>query len=280
MKVFAILLFLGICSTVGRSQEKLTPDLWKRIDVESPKSLPQQPVVKRATSDAYDDGLVGKVKRVISEYRSYADVCADRGRFLSNIDEYDRNGDQVRNVSFANCGELIGIQVYGYFKGFRASLYKSVPPRAGKFTIFGGDVVRAKPNPATHAPDERYTYKYEYSYADGRLSEMRMFHNDGRRGMYYKYTTSPTERSTSGFTEDGELNWQTVYKLDEKGNEVEQVNMDVRKVYGHDTVYLIRTKVFDAAGNWIERSTYELKAHGATSREMLVSEQFRTITYY
>ncbi len=250
IKNFALLLVIGVCTTIGLAQEKLTPALWKRIEAESPKPLPQSPVVKRETTDAQDDGLKGKAKRVISEYRSYTDVFADRGRVLSNIDDYDQNGNQLRNVSFANGGKMVGIHVYGYIDGFRSSLYKSVPRLYDRFTVVGAPP--PKPNPPTQEPDKRYTYKYEYSYTGGNLTLMRMFHNDGRRGMYYKYSTSPTERSTSAFTEDDEHNWRMVYKLDDKGNEIEHISADVRKVYGYDTVYRIHNKAFDEAGNWIQ----------------------------
>lgn len=189
-----LILLIAFCTTIGFAQEKLTPDLWKRIDFESPAPLPQSPVVIRPTSDAIDDGLKGNVKRVISEYRSYNDVCAKHGRLLNNIDDYDQNGNQLRNASFANCGELVGITVYGYIDGFRASLYKSIFSSGG-FTMVGGPP--PKPNPSKHKPDKRYTHKYLYSYTDGKLTEMRMFRNDGSRGMYYKYASSLTERSTS-----------------------------------------------------------------------------------
>lgn len=272
------LFLIAICSTIGYAQDKLTPALWKRIESESPKPLPQTPPVKRETSDAQDDDFKGKVKRVITEYQSYTDVYSDRGRHLSNIDEYDQSGYQIRNILFANGGEFYAIHVYGYIDGFRASLYKPVGGSSGVYGIFGGPP--PKPNPAKHKPDERYTYKYEYSYSNGKLSEMRMFYNDGRRGMYYKYDFSPTERTTSAFTYDDELNWRTIYKLDEKGNEIEKTNVDVLKNYGYDRVYRIHDKTFDQAGNWTHRATYEVKTRDGKPSETLISETFRTITYH
>lgn len=77
--IFALILGISVFATVGLAQEKLTPELWRRIDSEGPKPLPQSPAVKRETTDAEDEGLKGKVKRVIREYRSYTDVCAKRG---------------------------------------------------------------------------------------------------------------------------------------------------------------------------------------------------------
>ncbi len=274
-----VLLIVVIFTTVGYAQEKLTPALWKRIEAQSPKPLPQSPVVERETSDAQEDGLKGKVKRLISEYRSYSDVCASRGRLLGDIDDYDQNGHRLRNVSFANCGDLVGIQVYGYIEGSRASLYKSIPGSSGgMFAMIGGPP--PKPNPPTHKPDKRYTYKYKYFYADGKLTEMRMFHNDGSRGMYYKYSSLPTERSTSAYTYDDEHNWRTIYKLDENGNEIEHINVDVRKVHGYDTVYRTQNKAFDKAGNWTHRTTYKLESKNGKTSETLVSEEFRSITYH
>jgi hypothetical protein len=278
IKAFTFLLFIFILAAIGHTQGKLTPEPWKRIEAESPKPLPQSPVVKRETSDAQDDGLKGKVKRVINEYRSYTDVYANRGRVISNIDDYDQSGNQTRNVNFANGGMLYGIDVYGYINGWRVSLDKTVGGSYGRYTEIGAPP--PKPNPATQKPDERYTYKYEYSYTDGNLTLMRMFHNDGKRGMYYKYSTSPTERSTSAFTEDDEHNWRTIYKLDEKGNEIQWTNVDVRKVYGSDKVYRIDNKTFDKAGNWTHRTRYEVKTIDGKPTETLISEEFRTITYH
>ncbi|MBX3294120.1 MAG: hypothetical protein KF762_00160 [Acidobacteria bacterium] len=275
--IFALILGISVFATVGLAQEKLTPELWRRIDSDGPKPLPQSPAVKRETTDAEDEGLKGKVKRVIREYRSYTDVCAKRGRLLGDIDDFDQNGNQLRAVSFANCGQLVGITVYGFIDGFRASLYKSVFS-SGSVTLLNAPP--PKPNPPTQKPDERYTYKFEYSYTAGKPTLMRMFHNDGRRGMYYKYSSSPTEKSTSAFTPDDEHNWRMVYKLDDKGNEIEQISVDVRKVYGKDIVYRIQNKAFDQAGNWIQRSRYEIQSENGKTSEILISDEFRTITYH
>lgn len=275
---FFLLVFITVCSAVVPAQEKLTPALWKRIENMSPKPLPQKPAVKRESTDAHGKGLKGNVKRVISEHRSYTDIYANRGKVFTGIDEFGVDGNLVRNISFANGGELYSILVYGYIKGFRVSLYKNVNSSQGRFTVLGGPP--PKPNPSTQVPDKRYTYKYEYSYENGQLSEMRMFHNDGSRGMYYKYVSSPTEKSTSGFTYDDVINSRYVYKLDDKGNEIEEIDVDVRKVYGRDTTYRIHNKSFDKAGNWTHKATYKVVAENGETTEMLVSEQFRTINYH
>ncbi|HMS08752.1 MAG TPA: hypothetical protein PKE66_04670 [Pyrinomonadaceae bacterium] len=277
--LFALIVGISVFATVGLAQEKLTPELWRRIDSEGPKPLPQSPAVKRDTTDAEDDGLKGKVKRVIREYRTYTDVCAKRGRLLGDIDDFDQNGNQLRNVAFANCGQLVGITVYGFIDGFRASLDKRVSSAgSGRVTVLRS--APPQPNPPTQKRDERYTYKFEYSYTAGKPTVMRMFHNDGRRGMYYKYSGSPTEKSTSAFTADDEHNWRMVYKLDDQGNEIEQISVDVRKVYGKDIVYRIQNKAFDQAGNWIQRSKYEIQSENGKTSEILISDEFRTIIYH
>lgn len=71
-----------------------------------------------------------------------------------------------------------------------------------------------------------------------------------------------------------------VYKLDDKGNEIEQISVDVRKVYGKDIVYRIQNKAFDQAGNWIQRSRYEIQSENGKTSEILISDEFRTITYH
>ncbi len=275
--IFAVLFALAVLATTISAQDKLSPELWKRIESESPKPLPHTPVVKRESSDAQDNGLKTKVKQVITEYRSYRDVYSDRGRVIGQIDDYDLNGNQIRGILFGNGGMLLGIEVYGFLNGGRISLYKSVPS-AGRLIGIGS--APPKPNPPTQKPDPRYTHKYEYTYTDGNLTLMRMFRNDGSRGMYYKYSTSPTERSTSAFTEFDELNWRTIYKLDEKGNEIEQINVDVRKFYDGDRVYRIDNKAFDKAGNWTHRAKYEVNVRDGQRAETLISESFRIITYH
>lgn len=72
-----------------------------------------------------------------------------------------------------------------------------------------------------------------------------------------------------------------VYKLDDKGNEIEETEVDVRNVYGSDKVCRIHNIAFDKAGNWIQRSTYEIiKSKAGKVSETLISEEFRTITYH
>jgi hypothetical protein len=256
---------------------RLSPEIEKIIKDNTPVPLPQDAAVYKERSDAEENLLKGKVKTVIEQMKVLSGGGADAGIFFNGITEYDRRGNRLSEIRFANEGQPTDVIAYGYIDGFRVSKSNFIPKSTGRLVIVGEKPVQNSP---TQHPDDRYTSKYVYTYKGGRLVEMHMYQNDGSRSMRYTYEYSPDSNSKSGYDPVGEINSKYVLKLDKDGNEIQQTSIDVRKVYGRDIVSLIENEKFDSAGNWTQRTWFQTSTEdGKLVRKSLYTE-YRTIYYY
>lgn len=259
------------------SQAEVDAELARRYEAMKPSPLPQAPAVMRLTTDAQDEGLKGKVKKVIEESEDRSGTWAVQGRKTSSIEYYDQNGALTQRDLYDSQGKPFQITVYGYLDGKRVSNYKT-DNEGNVFTVLGA------PSPAVAvAPsktDPRYKYSFEYKYEDGKLIERQMFYNNGRKGMRYVYKHSLNQVEELVYSDDGKLNQRYVSILDANGNEIERTNFGVVNfdLYG-DRRYKFSYE-FDAAGNWIQEVTLkEVKKNGVTSWQPDYIS-YRTITYY
>jgi len=80
--------------------EEQTADLLnKMIEQATPPPLPQSPAVKRATTDAADQGLKGKVKTVTTESAQFNESRVPRNRKQDSFDTYDESGNFVKRMT-------------------------------------------------------------------------------------------------------------------------------------------------------------------------------------
>jgi len=260
------------------AQSDVDAELRKMYEAIKPGPLPQIPVVARLTSDAQDDGLKGKVKKVVEESEDRSGTWGVQGRKISSIDYYDQNGSLTQRDSYDSQGNPFQITVYGYINGKRVSNSKTAryeydPPPAA-----------APPRSATvdakAKNDSRYVYSFEYKYESGKLVEHQLVYNNGRKGMRYVYKHSQNQVEELVYTDEGKLNQRYVSILDANGHEIEKthfglVNFDI---YG-DQRYK-NTYELDSAGNWIKKITEkEVKENGVTSWQP-AHVSYRTVTYY
>lgn len=259
------------------SQAEVEAELARRYEAMMPPPLPQAPAVTRLTTDAQDEGMKGKVRKVIEESEDRSGTWGVQGRKTSSIEYYDQNGALTQRDLYDSRGTPFQITVYGYLDGKRVSNYKT-DNEGNVFTV-----VRA-PSPAlAEAPrksDPRYNYSYEYKYEDGKLVERQMVLNNGRKGMRYVYKHSPSQVEELVYSDDGKLNQRYISRLDVNGNEIERTNFGVVnfELYG-DRRYKLSYE-FDAVGNWIKKVTLkEAKENGVTSWQP-DHISYRTITYY
>lgn len=260
------------------SQAEVDAELSRRYEAMKPSPLPQTPAVARPTSDAQDEGIKGKVKKVIEESEDRSGTWGVQGRKTSSIEHYDQNGDLTQRDLYDSQGHPSQITVYGFLDGKRVSSSKTDNDKANVFTVLG------PPSPAIQGPprksDPRYEYSYEYKYVDGKLVERQMVYNNGRKGMRYAYKYSPNQVEKLVYTEEGKLNQRYLSILDANGNEMERTNFGVVNydIYG-DRKYK-HSYEFDAAGNWVKKITLkEVKENGVTSWQPAYIS-YRTITYY
>ncbi len=260
------------------AQTEIDADLSRRYEAMKPQPLPQTPVVVRLTSDAQDEGLKGKVKKVIEESEDRSGTWGVQGRKTSSIDYYDQNGALTQRDLYDSQGKPFQITVYGYVDGKRVSRSKTDSDSETTFSALG------PPSAATAGPprkkDPRYGYSFEYKYENGKLAERQMVYNNGRKGMRYVYKRSTNLLEELVYSDDGTLNQRYLSVLDADGNAIETtdfglVNFDI---YG-DRRYK-HTYEFDAVGNWTKKVTLkEVKENGATSWQPAYVS-YHTITYY
>lgn len=258
------------------SNEGVAEAIRKRVEAATPKPLPQSPTVRRVASDAYDDGLKGKVKVIVEDVEDQSGEWSVQGRKPSSVSYYDVHGYLTKKVSYDYRANPFEIKVYGYIDAKRVSKlnmihYEYDPPPM---------MMGPPPAPGTqNKRDDRYSYQYVYSYDRAkRLREMRMFMNDGEPGMRYVYEYSGNEKEELAYTEDGTLNQKYVSVLDSKGNEIEWRVYDVKD--GSIRYKYLYTYEFDATGNWLKRSSQKEVVRNGERRLEPGSINYRTITYY
>ena len=260
------------------SQSKIDADKLKSIESSTPAPLPQEPIVPKEKTDAQDENLNGKVKTVTKEDQDLSGTWTSQVRHFSSIEDYNEKGNLIKQISFDSSGNPFEITVYGYLNGARVSKYNSIryeydPPPMMLST--------GPSKPDTKPRETRISYSYGYKYKDGKLVEMQMFHNDGVPGMRYTYTLKGNILENLVYDEKGKLNQKYVSKLDERGNEIEETNVDVfpSQTYG-DRKYVTKYDSFDENGNWTKKtkSKYVMENGKEVLKPWYVS--FRTITYF
>ena len=277
----SIYVFLLLASSVVwcSAQQQISAEQLKVIQASSPAPLPQEPVVEKALSDAKDEGLKGKVRSVIQGSQDLSGTGYSQDKKLSYIKDYNESGNVVRRISFDYRGNPDDITVYGYLNGLRVSKTNSIrysydPPPIALPPAASG-------NSQKEVGDSRITYSYSYKYVAGHLSEMQMFHNNGRPGMRYTYTRNGDQLVNLVYDNEGNLNQKYVYVLDKSGNEIEEQSIDLtpRKYYG-DKRYSFIYDSFDKEGNWTKKTAYEITVQNGKEVRKPSYVQFRTIRYY
>jgi hypothetical protein len=258
------------------TKEEVAADIKKEFDAIKPASLPQTPTAMKQTSDLQDERLKGKVKEIILETESLSGDSTTRGRRLSSKTHFNELGNKVQVDYFDDEGNQTGLMMCGYIDGKRVFKSKSIsdntaPPPAMPIV---------KPNENLPKRDLRYDYSLEYKYVDGQLAEKQFFSNSGEKGnkTVYNYSKNQVERLI--YTSEGSLNQKYLTTLDEKGNEIEEINFGLAnyKFYG-DRKYRYSYE-FDKQGNWIAMiATKEVTENGITSFKVAY-KHYRTITYW
>ncbi|MBL8185885.1 MAG: hypothetical protein JNK51_13275 [Blastocatellia bacterium] len=259
------------------TQEEVDAELRRRYEAMKPPPLPQTPAVTRLTTDAQDERLKGKVKKVIEESEDRSGTWGVQGRKISSIEYYDQSGALTQRDLYDSKGKPFQVTVYGYLDGKRVSNYKT-DNEGNVFTALGAPSAAVAVAP--RKSDPRYKYSYEYKYEEGKLVERQMVHNNGRKGMRYIYKHSPNQVEELVYTDEGKLNQRYLSILDADGNEIERTDFGVVnfEIYG-DRRYK-HSYEFDAVGNWIKKATLkEVKENGVTSWQPAYIS-YRTITYY
>ncbi len=276
MKILTLLaFFLSILTSVASSQSSLSDTILKRIADATPKPLPQSPVASKLKSDADDERLRGWIKRIVKEREYLSPTASYAGRRFRSTTDFDERGNRVKAVYFGDNGNPYEVSVFGYLDGTRASKYQTIYEDSGIFT--GG----GPPSSAPRRPsDPRYSYKYEYKYVGGRLSEMQLFLSNGEKWMRYVYNYHGNQMEELAFGDNGKLNQKYITVFDTKGYEIEWRMIAVINLPSPDRNYLIRNETFDKEGNWTKRTFLKLVTDNGTINHEPGWTEYRTIAYY
>ncbi len=82
--------------------------------------LPQTPRVIKEATDAQDQGLKGKVRKVVEDTKSFSGPWSKHGRKLSGIIYFDENGFYLRKENYS-LGKNDSTYLYGYIDSKRVS---------------------------------------------------------------------------------------------------------------------------------------------------------------
>ena len=271
--------------------EVLDGELAKLVNSFSPELLPQDPFVARPTTDAQDERLKGKVKKVSTEIELYAGENPSGIRYLGSEMEFNERGDLTRLVGYDAIPSLV--IVYGYLNGQRVARMAT----KGLGVILMTDKPKAKDYmpPRVERKIDSLKLKYKYN-AAGQLIEKRILLDNGDEYESTTYDLKAKKMVHSGGSLWGRLlNSKDTYLLDDGGNPVEQdITRSTAEPYtyvgGEQVIHsqkVTTTKLknlytyeFDAHGNWIKRTTSQLETKDGKQVSSLFDILYRTITYY
>ena len=225
--------------------------------------LPQEPVAPRGGSDASDEGLHGNVKTVRIDNPAEGEHA---------LHTYNPQGNFIRSEWYDEQGDVSSIKLYGYIDGNRVSKVTTSKPDPTALTV------TVSPPPGSRAPDLRFQYRNEYKYDDQkRLTEEIMFLNNGELWLRTVYKYSPNQREQLDYSEDGRVGQRVLYRLDAKGNVLEETVFNSEGKPRYKTTY---TYNFDANGNWTKRTGARFEIRNGRQLPLPGSVASRTITYY
>jgi hypothetical protein len=258
-------------------EKENTEEIFRRkIEENTPKPLPQTPVVKKLKSDAEDEGLKGKVKSVFKEDQFIKGAKAGTPKQKDSDEYYNEAGNLTKKVLYSDTnGFPFDVTVYGYINGSRVSKSNFIEYESS----IGGIMVEESPS-VSKRRDNRYDSKYVYKYdIKGNLIERINYDNAGRIWNRLVYKRNGNVIDTILYDEKGQVNNRTQIKIDDKGNEIENVNFD-SPMEGWTSTYSYKYEDFDKEGNWIKRTMTKSRTFQGATKEEWVMIEYRTIFYY
>jgi len=249
-------------------------DINKKIASSTPKALPQTPVAQKGATDLQDQGLKGSVRSILEEEEDLSESRQDDKRYRSDVKEFNRRGDLVKEITFEPGGYPMQVEVWGYIDRSRVSRSEIVD---------GAAVISINSTPMDgDAPkrDTRYDFKHIYKYAGGRLIEHRYVDNNGQPGPYCTYALNGNDLIELCYDSENIQTSKGITKLDERNEVIEESAYDIGQPAKIESRYKYVYDAFDAAGNWIVRKQIKIESQDGKDIERPAVIQYRTIIYY
>jgi len=237
--------------------------------------LPQSPAVQRASSDAADKGLKGKVKTVTSENALVSANGTARDRKIVSSDSFDESGNFIKRITYDFRGHPDQITVYGFLDGNRVSSSKPIeyeynpPPMA----------ISTESKPKSPKTDPRFSMRLKYDYdAGGRLASNSWYDNDGTLRIRYAYSYKDGRKDELVYDGAGKVIRKYAYTVDEKGVETRREAFDLKDSKVTET--LTYKYEFDVQGNWIKRTATKSIVKDGRTEQTEYAVDYRTISYF
>jgi YD repeat-containing protein len=247
------------------------------VSENTPPALPQIQSPQNASPDAKEEGLIGKVREVITEN--------EVGKSIRETEEhtfYAENGYKTESVIFEK-GYPMEIVVFGWIDGMRVSNSYYVEYGSDEGPNDNGivNLITLGAPDSTKAVikrDERFSERYAVQYdSDGRLIQKATYQNDGSLSSRVVITFMPNQREKTVFDGSGKLNSRTVEILDASGTIVEERNYDNEGKLEKTLAFEFKN---DVHGNWIERKASTKTMTSGKSILKPFATLYRKITYY
>jgi hypothetical protein len=253
-----------------------------KIAEATPKDLQQSPRVPKASSDAADDRLKGKVSSVTEESEQ-PKVKRER----SGETYYDEDGQRLKSVQFQE-GYPQMVEAWGYLDGKRVSAVGDIiafdddqrPPLRNKYLVedFSPDAPPEIPSGMPVSGPSSVVFSYEYKYDDNkRQIERRCYAPNGKLSSSTAYKYLPGKIEKIEYDSGGVEMSHSFDVLDSNDNVIEEYSLDDknRPIDRHLHKY-----EFDTRGNWIVQRTYENRTVKGRPVTKLLWTTYRTIVYY
>jgi len=262
---------LHISKTQYTTEERvLFVERVKSVKFEPKKKTVIDAVSQKQKVDRETKGLKGNVKSVdrqislIDKSSGQPESTRQRG----STEEFDAAGNLTVEKHYDPFGDVLALVTYSFLDGERVMKLDIKSKRML--------VLRPPVGPGqgpTRASDPRYTAKLKYKYdSNGNLIESTSVYSDGSPATKHVYTFTANEREELAYSANGSLSHKYVFKIDDKGNEVERFAIQYESPQGPVQGKTYYTYLeFDSQGNWIKRR----ESQGGESWII-----YRTITYH
>lgn len=257
------------------AKDNIDEKIRKKIEENTPKPLPQTPVVETVKSDAEDENLKGKVESVTQESQFTKGDKAGNPKQKDFEDFYNEAGNLIKKVSYDDTnGYPFQITVYGYINQSRVSNSSFI-----QYENSLSGIVVEESSAITKKRDLRYDYKYVNKYDTNKnLIEQILYDNAGILWTKTVYKRNGDSVEEILYHED-KINMRSVSKIDDKGNKAESSYFD-SPMQGWTTSYSYKYEEFDKMGNWIKRVNTQSQTFKGITKEKWTMIEYRTITYY
>lgn len=202
------------------SPAEIAAEKERLIESFAPSPLPQQPAITRPLSDAQEQNLRGKVKRVYVEAADYLGRPQPISRHPRTREDFDQNGYLISRIEYLDFMPYKAFS-FGYTNGTRAYLLSERSSLLEQSVATG---------PATPQAPELYEEEHKFG-KTGLLEEVKVSGEKGKVQQIYSYQDKEGRREIAfreknRYARNISLQWKSVIELDKDGNPASETTVE------------------------------------------------------